>query len=70
MADGRRRRETVSGVDLHRHVVCCEDLECCEPSWFAECVGIAAEKDRASRALRCSVLDDRLRGCGDVRVVE
>ena len=70
VADGGRRRVAVGRVD-HRHdVVGGQHLQRRHPRRFGQRVGVAADEQRAGRALRLPVLRDGLRGGQDVRLVE
>ena len=68
--DRRGGGVAVERVDLGRHVVAREDLERRVEGGAREGVGVPADEQRAADALRRPVLGDRLRGRGDVVLVE
>ena len=68
--DGRRRRVGVGRVDEHRDVVGDQHLDRGRPRRLREAVGVAAEEQRAVVPLLLAVVADRLRGRGDVLLVE
>ena len=63
-------REAVAVVDQHRDVVGDQHLQRRGPGGLGQGVGVATDEQRAVVALLLAVVADRLRGRGDVHLVE
>ena len=70
MAHCRSRGVPVTRIHSHYNTIGGQNLQCAGPRGFGERVGVSTDEQWAGGALRGPVLDDRLGGSDDVRLVE